>query len=508
MSFDTTESMRLVEPRRAVAEYSTQSAAGKPAGVGTRILVALASYGTKNQEYLMQVIREYRSMPYSAHIEVLSNIPRELGPEVNVRVGLPDQNPWSLPFAHKAFFEKCLEDYDLFIYSEDDILISQRNIDAFLRLTAILPPDLIAGFFHAERDRYGGVFYDPLLTHFHWDPSSVRSLGDYTLAFFTNEHSACFMLTQDQLRKAIRSGGFLVPPHEGKYDLLCTAATDPYTQCGFKKMVCISHLEDFTVLHLPNNKHAVHPYRARSALDRQIRVLLGIRESSRPRTLLFNPETKVLHGKWSKSYYEPVCHEMISLIPRGATSVLSFGMASGTTEAALVEKGLRVVGVPMDAIVGECAPRGVEVVFGSFEIAMHTLQSERFSCILLSNVLHLVKEPAGLLNLVTKLMRKDGTLIISAPNFRSLPVYWHRFIRDPQYRDLGNIDKTGITLTSLKSVKKWFKRCGLKVVASRRIPYERARGLYAISPGGFGAMFTDEFVIAGQKDTNKTGVYE
>ena len=79
--------------------------------------------------------------------------------------------------------------------------------------------------------------------------------GDFILAYFTNEHAACYLLTQKQLRNAIQSGGFLVSPHEGPYDLLCTAATDPYTQCGFKKMICISHLEDFIVPHL-SSKYA------------------------------------------------------------------------------------------------------------------------------------------------------------------------------------------------------------------------------------------------------------
>ena len=40
--------------------------------------------------------------------------------------------------------------------------------------------------------------------------------------------------------------------HQEKYDLLVTAATDPYTQCGFRKLVCISHIEDFLITHLPN----------------------------------------------------------------------------------------------------------------------------------------------------------------------------------------------------------------------------------------------------------------
>src|SRR5919204_4488799 len=102
-----------------------------------RVLVALASYGTKNHAYLAQVIQKYRSMPYQIQLVVLSNISKELGRDVEVRVGLPAKNPWSLPFGHKQLFAERIDDYDLFIYAEDDILISEQNIEAFLLASRI-----------------------------------------------------------------------------------------------------------------------------------------------------------------------------------------------------------------------------------------------------------------------------------------------------------------------------------------------------------------------------------
>ena len=70
-------------------------------------------------------------MGYPVDIVVTSNISRELGPDVQVIVGLPDNNPLALPFAHKKLFSERVDHYDLFIYSEDDILITKRNIEAF-----------------------------------------------------------------------------------------------------------------------------------------------------------------------------------------------------------------------------------------------------------------------------------------------------------------------------------------------------------------------------------------
>ena len=34
--------------------------------------------------------------------------------------------------------------------------------------------------------------------------------------------------------------------------MLETAATDPYTSCGLRKMICISHLEQFLIHHMSN----------------------------------------------------------------------------------------------------------------------------------------------------------------------------------------------------------------------------------------------------------------
>ena len=111
-----------------------------------KVLVAIANYGSKNQAYLERLVNEYKSMSYDIDIVVLSNIPKELSPDIEVRVGLPAKNPWSLPFRHKELFAERIDEYDLFIYSEDDTLIKQENIEAFVRVQEILSENEIAGF--------------------------------------------------------------------------------------------------------------------------------------------------------------------------------------------------------------------------------------------------------------------------------------------------------------------------------------------------------------------------
>src|SRR6266700_1608146 len=83
-----------------------------------RILVVIASFGSQNDVFLERVIAEYRSMPYEIDIVAVSNIQKDLGPAIEVRVGLPDEkNPHSLPFAHRTILAERANNYDLFIYS-------------------------------------------------------------------------------------------------------------------------------------------------------------------------------------------------------------------------------------------------------------------------------------------------------------------------------------------------------------------------------------------------------
>lgn len=195
-----------------------------------RVLVCVASYGVKNQLYLESILEGYRKISFNTKIIIVSDRPRQLGDDVEVKVGLPNRNPYSLPFAHKnVFFEKA-EEFDLFIYSEDDIFISENNIKTFLELTSILPSDTISGFLRFEVDSYGKKFCPDAFSYFSWALNSVEQHGNELFAKFKNEHSAAYMLTRSQLHTAIKSGGYLVEPHEGDYDIRESAASDPYTQ--------------------------------------------------------------------------------------------------------------------------------------------------------------------------------------------------------------------------------------------------------------------------------------
>ena len=465
-----------------------------------RVLVALASYGTSNDHYLLRIIKEYRSMPFDIDIVLLSNLSKQPAPDIEILVGLPDKrNPWSLPFSHKRVFTDRLEKYDLFIYSEDDMLITEAHLRAFLEVTAVLRDDEIAGFIRMEKGLDGSINYPDVHENFHWDPTSLRSRAKYTFASFTNEHAACYLLTQGQLRRAIKSGGFLVEPHEWKYDLLCSAATDPYTQCGFTKLIPISHLDDFTVHHLSNKyvgKVGVDEPELRTQVDTMLRLA---RNACIPVPLL-DTETRLWRGMYSKDYYEAPSEEVISMIPPSARRVLSIGCGSGATESRLVKGGLKVVAVPLDPIIcSGAAARGVEMVFGNFRTARGQLLGERFDCVLYLNVLHLARDPIEVLSLFGDVLSVDSMVLIQMPNMLCVPAVWQRICNGRRYRDLGNYDLTGVHVTSIGKVRDWCRRSGLRVDQTVGILHHRAEFLRGLSAGFARLSMSPSFVTIARR---------
>ncbi|PSO14998.1 methyltransferase type 11 [Bradyrhizobium sp. MOS003] len=447
-----------------------------------RLLVVIASYGTANNTYLDRVIKEYQSMSFDVDVIIISNIDKKPAAGIQCVVGLPNKNPWSLPFAHKELFAARVDQYDLFIYSEDDILITERNIRAFLDVTSVLNEDEVAGLMLVEKASNGELNYPQAHGSFHWDCTSVKIRGNYYLAHFTNEHAASYVLTRQQLVRAIASGGFVVGPHQGKYDLPCTAATDPYTQCGFKKLIPISNIDDFSAHHLPNkyiNRLGVD----RQQLDAQLSVLMQIAREGNNAVPLFSVETRLWHSMYSKDYYEPAREEVLSGVPKNA-AVLSIGSCSAANERRLLERGNRVVAVPLDPVVGNgLAQLGAEVVLGDVLTARAKIAAERFNRLLFVDVLQFVRDPAHLLRLFVDLLAPDGRVIISAPNRPSLRYAWECAKTSNVFQRWGSFEAVGIHNTTIGKIQGWCARAGLAIEKiERRAPHRSGPMLQLLSP--------------------------
>lgn len=446
-----------------------------------RVLVAIASFGEKNLEFLKKIIRDYRGMAMDIHLVVNSEASKSLDPGVEVIVGLPGRNPHSLPFAHKRIFAENMERYDLFVYSEDDIGVTEQSIHAFLRVAADLEPDEIAGHVRFERGQDGTVYLPDVHGPFHWRPESVRCRGSYTIAEFTNEHAGFYIMTQAQLRRAIASGKYLRAPYESRYSMLETAATDPYTCCGFRKVICISALEEFLIHHMPNRYIGVMGLPL-AVVNEQIQTLRMIQDGHYRSTRLCEVEPKILQRNWSKSYYEEPHQELLRMVPRDAETILSIGCGWGATEVILTQRGYHVTALPLDSVIGASVARqGIEVVNGTLAECLRSLSGRKFDCVLMSNLLHLLRDPWSVLREYNKLVKNDGILIISGYNFDFLPHLLQRRLGRGDYRILGDYDQSGVSPQGISSVEWGLQHAGFGVESThwfnpfvpKRLPYLR-----------------------------------
>src|ERR1700739_2238964 len=149
-----------------------------------KILVAICNYGTQQDRYLEKLLASYRAMPFDVHIVVLSNLAKDFGPDVEVKLGLPTKDPWSLPYSHKQLFAERMNEYDLFIYSEDDMLISEGNVRSFVEASQVLNDDEIPGLLRTERDKEGHEYFCDAFDQWHWNPYSVVERGGKVFAAF------------------------------------------------------------------------------------------------------------------------------------------------------------------------------------------------------------------------------------------------------------------------------------------------------------------------------------
>ena len=201
-----------------------------------------------------------------------------------------------------------------------------------------------------------------------------------------------------------------------------------------------------------------------------------------------------------EDYYEGVRNDVLSIVPPNARHVLSIGCGWGATERELVERGVRVIGIPIDSVIGSCAEQhGIEVVYGDFTTARRKLQAERFDCILLTNVLHLIPDPAGVLSSYAGLLAPGGSVVIVTPNFANLLTQWRRLTGNPYYKGLGSYQDSGVHLTSRRMVRRWLQQCGMTATEIRGVFSERAQSFQRASKGLMGLSFATELLIVGSR---------
>lgn len=467
-----------------------------------KILISVANYGTKNDPFLHQLLDEFRTWPCEKDIFVHTNIQKNVGDDVHVQVGLPTPDPRSLVYCHRKLFVDNIDNYDLFLYTEDDMLIKWQHVQSFIDLDSHLPPEKVPGFLRYEEGGPNTINMMDIHAIYHWRPESVEPRGPFLLADFTNKHAAMYLLTREHLRIAVDSGRYSLVPERSRYGVLESAASDVFEYCGLQKVICISHVDQFLIHHLPNkyiNKLGV----SKAELDNQIDALTEINAGRLTSKRLFPTKTKLLARTFDRTYYGDCDWQVVKEVGSRSSKILSIGCDSGATEAELMQQGHQVIAIPLDEVTAMTArKKGVQVLTPDFEKAMGELAGETFDHIIIRQVLEHLPQPDSLLTRITDLLKQKGTIIASFLNmqFIRLPAAARTFEPlDLQKNGSSRFEHLGIQIINLKVIRSWLSRSGLSLKRSR---YPVVPGLRKYSWLSFGLRapkLSKRLIVVAQK---------
>lgn len=437
----------------------------KPLSSRLRVLIAIASFGEKNLRYLRDVIAHYQAMPIDTKIVVLAEADKSVDLGVDVIVGLPSSNPFSLPFAHLRLFSENIDKFDIYIYTEDDIRLPDDAIRRFCEASSRVADDEVPGFLRYEVAPDGTKSLPDVHGRFHWVPASARRRDGLVTAEFTNQHAGMYMLTSAQLQRAVRSGAYVCSPYEGPYEMLESAATHVYANCGLRKVICISELDDFLVHHMPN-RYAGTLGAPLSVVRRQVDTLVSIADGTHPASILCPVVSWVLEREWSKRYDESASPDILVRLPPRPGSALSIGAGSGKLEYELLDRGARVTALPLDSVVGaSLEEQGLRVLYGTLAEGLAACGGQSFDCVLVANLLHLQPDAPIVVRACADLLAPGGALIVSGPTINRFVLVTKGGLVKGLRSGATRLRPTTTRACSARSVAKEMRSAGLRVVS-------------------------------------------
>ncbi len=178
-------------------------------------------------------------------------------------------------------------------------------------------------------------------------------------------------------------------------------------------------------------------------------------------------------------YYKWFRSDIVSIVPPSAKCVLSVGCATGITEAELVKRGIKVIGIEINHEAAALARQhGLMVLEGDASEVDISQVGESFDCLIYSDILEHLPSPVAVLRRHIRKLKPGGIVYVSVPNFRHYSVLWDLFIRGHiRYRDAGILDRTHLRVTTRKMVLEWFAQVGLIPTSCQYIIYSRRHKL-------------------------------
>ena len=234
-----------------------------------KILVVIGNYGLSHFDYLNRLINEMKLWPGRVDIVIHTDVPLGI---IGVQEKIVNCPPIKILLSTRETIFNNYGKYDLYIFTENDNLITWHNIESWIKCTKKVKLPYIVGFFQYEEygDKIGigspnqspKMWYPSHHLFYNWEEETAFKKGKYILCHHTNLHQASYVLNNELL-------GYVMshtnpnpwtgenhpsdsPNIDQHYGPLERANADVFNTPGIKKVIPISHLKDFLIWHQPN----------------------------------------------------------------------------------------------------------------------------------------------------------------------------------------------------------------------------------------------------------------
>jgi 2-polyprenyl-3-methyl-5-hydroxy-6-metoxy-1,4-benzoquinol methylase len=182
-----------------------------------------------------------------------------------------------------------------------------------------------------------------------------------------------------------------------------------------------------------------------------------------------NNQALSLYLEKEKGYFQAARLDLLEMLPsRNDLHILEVGAGEGATLKAAKERRLATYTVGIELVAPELEsenPIGVDVFLaGDFEAMDLQVFENSFDVVICGDVLEHLRDPWTSVRRLTKLLKPNGLLLSSIPNFRN-----HRvlssivFQGDFRYADAGLLDRTHLRFFCRTNARDLFEQAGLVV---------------------------------------------
>lgn len=157
---------------------------------------------------------------------------------------------------------------------------------------------------------------------------------------------------------------------------------------------------------------------------------------------------------------------MLTFVPSTARRILDVGCAERRFGALLKERlGAEVWGIEYEpAAAIKASERLDRVLIGDALALVQTLESEKFDCITVLDVLEHLSDPFALLEGVKRVLTRDGCLVLSVPNVLYISNLYRMLVKkDWQYTSHGILDRGHLRFFTRKSLIRTLNSHGYRI---------------------------------------------